>query len=369
MSPGDTVRSVHVDTERTWGGGQRQVAWLAAGLARRGHPTWVVARRGSRYAEALRGSGVEVVPLDPLVEWDVGAAARIGLLARRAGADLVVGHAAHAALLAAMATVRSGIALVVTRRVALPLHRSPLSRWKHHRARRIIAVSQRVRDVLLASGIGPDRVCIVYSGVDLTRPACPAEPGTLRALGLDPGSPVAVMVAALVPPHKDPATFVRALAAARRGRPDLQGLIVGGGPLLSIASRMCRELGLEDAVRLAGHREDAERLLAAAAVAVLSSRDEGLGTTLMDAMLWGIPVVATAAGGVPEVVRDGVDGLLSPPGDADALGRHLVVALNDTDLRARLVASARERVADFSAERMVDRTIEAYRDALYSAGC
>jgi len=298
MSPGDTVRSVHVDTERTWGGGQRQVAWLAAGLARRGHPTWVVARRGSRYAEALRGSGVEVVPLDPLVEWDVGAAARIGLLARRAGADLVVGHAAHAALLAAMATVRSGI-----------------------------------------------------------------------ALGLDPASPVAVMVSALVPPHKDPATFVRALAAARRGRPDLQGLIVGGGPLLSIASRMCRELGLEDAVRLAGHREDAERLLAAAAVAVLSSRDEGLGTTLMDAMLWGIPVVTTAAGGVPEVVRDGVDGLLSPPGDADALGRHLVVALNDTDLRARLVANARERVADFSAERMVDRTIEAYRDALYSAGC
>jgi len=298
MSPGDTLRSVHVDTERTWGGGQRQVAWLAAGLARRGHPTWVVARRGSRYAEALRGSGVEVVPLDPLVEWDVGAAARIGLLARRAGADLVVGHAAHAALLAAMATVRSGI-----------------------------------------------------------------------ALGLDPASPVAVMVSALVPPHKDPATFVRALAAARRGRPDLQGLIVGGGPLLSIASRMCRELGLEDAVRLAGHREDAERLLAAAAVAVLSSRDEGLGTTLMDAMLWGIPVVTTAAGGVPEVVRDGVDGLLSPPGDADALGRHLVVALNDTDLRARLVANARERVADFSAERMVDRTIEAYRDALYSAGC
>jgi glycosyltransferase involved in cell wall biosynthesis len=257
-----------------------------------------------------------------------------------------------------MATVRSGIALVVTRRVALPLHRNPLSQWKHHRARRIIAVSQRVRDVLLASGIGPDRVCVVYSGVDLTRPACPAEPGTLRALRLDPGSLVAVMIGSLVPPHKDPTIFVRTLAAARPPGPpgpDRRGT--------------CREIGFEDAVRLAGHRENAERLLAAAAVAVLSSRDEGLGTTLMDAMLWGIPVVATAAGGVPEVVRDGVDGLLTPPGDADALGRHLVVALNDTGLRARLAANARERVADFSAERMVDRTIEAYREALYSAGC
>ena len=369
MSLGDTLRSVHVDTERTWGGGQRQVAWLAAGLARRGHPTWLLARRGSRYAEVLRGSGVELVPLDPLAEWDAVAALRIRTLARAVRADVVVAHAAHAALLAAMATVRSGIALVITRRVALPLRRSPLSRWKHRRARRVIAVSQRVRDELLASGVEPERVCVVHSGVDLTRPAYPAEPGTLRAIGLDPGSPVAVMVCALVPPHKDPATFVRALAAARRDRPDLQGLIVGGGPLLSVTSRLCRDLGLGDTVRLAGHREDAERLLAAAAVAVLSSRDEGLGTTLMDAMLWGIPVVATAAGGLQEVVRNGVDGLLSPPGDAGALGHHIVSALNDADLRARMVANARTRIAEFSSERMVGRTIEVYRDALYSARC
>ena len=363
------LRSVHVDTERTWGGGQRQVAWLAAGLARRGHPTWVVARRGSRYAEELRGSGVDVVPLDPLTEWDIVAALRIRTLMRAIRADIVAAHAGHAALLAAAATVRSGIALVVTRRVALPLRRSPLSRWKHRRAQRIIAVSGRVRDVLLASGVERGRVCVVHSGVDLTRPARPAEPGTLRAMGLDPGRPVAVMVSALVPPHKDPATFVRALAVARRDRPDLQGLIVGGGPLHSDTSRLCRDLGLDDTVRLAGHREDAERLLAAAAVAVLSSRDEGLGTTLMDAMQWGIPVVATAAGGVPEVVRDGVDGLLSPPGDADALGRHLVSVLNDTDLRDRLAANARARVAEFSSERMIERTIEVYRDALYSARC
>jgi len=228
MSPGDTLRSVHVDTERTWGGGQRQVAWLAAGLARRGHPTWVLARRGSRYAEALRGRGVEVVPLDPLMEWDVVAALRIRTLAHAVRADIVVAHAAHAALLAAMATVRSGTALGVSQRVAL--RRSPHSRWRHRRAPRIIAASQRVRDVLLASGVEPDRECVVHSGVDLTHPTYPAEPGTLRAMDRDPGSLVAVMVSALVPPHKNPATFVRALAAARRDRPDLQGLIVEGGP-------------------------------------------------------------------------------------------------------------------------------------------
>jgi glycosyltransferase involved in cell wall biosynthesis len=369
MSEAGPLRSVHVDTERTWGGGQRQVAWLAAGLLGRGHAACVMARPDSRYAEVLRGSGVEVVPLAPLVEWDLLAAARIRAVARRFGAGLLVAHAAHAASLAAFAVVGTELRLVVTRRVAHPLRRSVLSRWKHRRADLIVAVSARVREALLADGVDGERVRVVHSGVDLGRPALPAAPATLRAVGLDPGLPIAVMVSSLIPPHKDPETFLRAIAAARRVRPDLQGLLVGGGPLLGAAVRTRAALGLEAAVALAGHREDAERLLAAASVAVLSSREEGLGTTLLDAMLWGVPVAATAAGGVREVVRDGMDGLLSPPGDGEALGANIAAILADGALRERLVASGRERVCDFSVERMVDGTIDAYRRALYSARC
>ena len=88
-----------------------------------------------------------------------------------------------------------------------------------------------------------------------------------------------------------------------------------------------------------------------------------------DAMLWGVPVAATAAGGVREVVRDGVDGLLSPPGDGEALGAHVAAILDDGALRDRLAAAGRERVRDFSVDRMVEETIDAYRHALYSARC
>lgn len=366
---GDTLRSVHVDTERAWGGGQRQVAWLAAGLARRGHPTWVMARLSDRFTARLADAGVTVAPCAPVAEWDPLAIARIRGLAQRTGAQLVVAHAAHAAALAALATLGTGVRLVITRRVALPVGRSGLSRWKHRRAALIVAVSERVREALLAVGVERERIRVVRSGVDLARPAEPAGGALLRALGLDPGRPLAVMVSALVPPHKDPVTFLRALAEARRRCPTLQGLLVGGGPLLAEARRVASELGLEGAVRLPGHRDDAERLLTAATVAVLSSRDEGMGTTLLDAMLWGVPVVATAAGGVREVVRDGLDGLLSPPGDGAALGANLAAVLADAALRGRLVASARERVREFSSERMVEQTVDAYRHALYSAPC
>jgi glycosyltransferase involved in cell wall biosynthesis len=369
MSGGDMLRSVHVDTERTWGGGQRQMAWLAAGLARRGHPTWVMARMSERFAERLRGTGVKVTSCTPVAEWDLLAVARIRRLVGRVGADLVVAHAAHAAALAALATVGTHARLVITRRVALPVRRSWMSRWKHGRAALIVAVSERVREVLVADGVQAERIRVVLSGVDLSRPAEPAGAGTLRALGLDPGRPIAVMVSSLVPPHKDPVTFLRAIAEARRVSPELQGLLVGGGPLLGEARQQVSKLGLEGAACAVGHRDDAERLLAAGTVAVLSSRDEGMGTTLLDAMLWGVPVVATAAGGVREIVRDGVDGLLSPPGDGAALGANLAAVLADASLRRSLVSAARERVREFSSDRMVEGSVEAYRGALYSAPC
>jgi len=114
-------------------------------------------------------------------------------------------------------------------------------------------------------------------------------------------------------------------------------------------------------LHLAGFRHDAVSLLAAADVAVLSSRDEGLGTTLLDAMLAGVPVVATAAGGVTEVVRDGVDGLLTPIGDGAALGAALIRVLDDARLRSALARAGRERMRQFSIEGTVGKTLEAYR--------
>ena len=369
MTGGRPLRTVHVDTERTWGGGQRQVAWLVAGLAARGHPTWLLARRGSRFPEVLAGSDVPVRRFDPLFEWDVAAAVRVRRFAERVGADLVVAHAAHASALAALASLGSGPPYVVTRRVALPVRAVGPSGWKYRRAAQVIAVSERVRGVLAASGLPVARLTVVRSGIDLWRAASPAAPAAFADLGLDPARPVAVMVSALVAPHKDPVTFVRAIAEARRARPDLQGLLVGGGPLLPEVVALARELAPDGSVRVAGDRLDAERLLAAGTVAVLTSRDEGLGTTLLDAMLWGVPIVATRAGGVAEIVRDGIDGLLAPVGDAAAVAAHVVRVLGDPALRGRLVAQARMRVDAFSVEAMVEGTIDAYRCALYSAPC
>jgi glycosyltransferase involved in cell wall biosynthesis len=355
-----TPRVVHVDTERTWGGGQRQLWWLARGLARRGRPSWVAARPRTRLAAELAAAGIPLVPLAPAWEWDPRAARTLRTALQEVGADVVHAHAAHAVALAGLARVGLDVTLVASRRVALRLRRNPLSRWKYARVDRFIAVSQRVRRALRDSGIDGGRIVVVPSGVDVGVPTPPASAGTLRGLGVDPQRPLMVMVSSLVPPHKDPQTFVAAVAAARASGCDVQALLVGDGPLAAGARRLARRLGLDGAIRFAGHRDDAEALLASADVAVLSSRDEGLGTTLLDAMLAGVPIVATAAGGVMELVRDGVEALLVPIGDGAALGQAVAQVLGNAALRAGLADAGRRRVRQFSVEATVEGTLAVY---------
>lgn len=361
VTEGAALRVVHVDTERTWGGGERQLHALAVEMRRRGHSNWAAVRPRTQLAAALAGGGVPVIGLSPAVEWDPVAVARLRALLRRVGAQVVHAHTAHAVATAALACAGTGARLLVARRVAHPLRRNPMSRWKYGRARRFIAVSDRVRDALRGCGVAAERISVVRSGLDLHRPVSRAGAATLRALGVRSGPALAVMVSSLVPPHKDPETFVSAIAAARAGGLDIQALLIGGGPLAAPTQRAVHRLGLDGVVRLTGFRRDAEQILAAADVAVLSSRDEGLGTTLLDAMAAGVPVVATAAGGVREVVRDGVDGLLAPVGDGPALGGAIARVLRDADLRNALRTAGRARVREFSLERTVEGTLEVYR--------
>jgi len=360
----ELFRIVHVDTERTWGGGQRQLRLLATRLRGQGHRSWAAVRPGTQLAAELADAELPVIPLAPAVEWDPVAVHRLRALLARVDADVIHAHSGHAVALAALASVGMRTRLVVSRRVALPLRRNPITRWKYGRAARIIAVSEHVREVLRAGGISDSRIGVVRSGMDLARHPAPACEAMLGSLGVDRRRPLVVMVSALVPPHKDPETFVAAVAAARAAGCDCQALLIGGGPLAGETARARRRAGLDGVLRLTGFRSDALELLAAADVAVLSSRDEGLGTTLLDAMQAGVPIVATAAGGVREVVRNGVDGLLVPVGDGAALGAAIARVLSDRVLAAALVASGKERVRTFSIERTAEATLRQYRMAM-----
>ncbi len=350
---------LHVDTERGWRGGERQVLWLAAGIRDRGHRSVVVARGDGELARRAADAGVEVVGLTPHGELDLVASFTLRRLIRGSGAAIVHAHTAHAAALAALGTIGTDTAIVIARRVDFPLNRNVGTRLKYGRAQAVIAVSRAVADVVAAGGVRRDRIHVVPDGVDLGRAVKPADAATLEALGVPSGVPLVVQVAALVP-HKDPLTFVRAADIVRQRVPGVRALLVGEGSLRAEVQAEVVRLKLDDVVVMTGFRADADELLTAAHVATLSSAEEGMGSVLLDAMAFEVPIAATTAGGIPEVVDHGETGLLCPPRDPPALAGNIVRLLTDPSFAMSVIARARERVKDFSVDRMVERTLAVY---------
>jgi glycosyltransferase involved in cell wall biosynthesis len=154
-------------------------------------------------------------------------------------------------------------------------------------------------------------------------------------------------------------------ALAQLERPRLRGVLVGVGPLEAELRQRVHELGLDGRVLLTGARADAIDVVAASDVLALTSRREGLGLTLVEALSVGTPVVATAVGGVLDVLGEGEAGLLVRSGDVAALTSAIARLLDDADLRERLVANGRRRVAEaFTVEDMVTGYLDAYSDAV-----
>ena len=349
-------RIIHVASGREWRGGQRQVLLLAAALAaRRDAPDQVVVTgQDTPLARRLAEAGVSVAA----VGWRAGLspAAQAGVLREIArGPALLHAHDAHAVTIAGLAAMLTRSPFIATRRAVFPLHRAGF--WT--RADCIIAISDAVRSTLVAGGVDPARIARVYSGIDVEA-VRRVRPGRIREeLGLRNGAALAVSVGALGR-DKDHDTLLTAAAALRTRRPELHWAIAGEGPLRAALESRIAELGLGDRVRLMGALDDPLALVAAADVFVMSSRDEGLGTSVLDAMALDVPIAATRTGGIPEMIREDA-GLLSPPRDGPALADSVDRLLGDSSLRSEVVRAAHQRVERFSAHEMAEGVLTVYR--------
>jgi glycosyltransferase involved in cell wall biosynthesis len=354
---------LHVNTERGWRGGERQTLWLAQGIARAGHRSMMVVRPGRPLAARSMEAGLETVFCSPGSELDLAAARFVRRCILANEVDVVHAHTAHAVALAALAARRTPACMVLTRRVGFPLRSNPFTRWKYRRADGVIAISSRVERSLVEGGIDPAIIEVIPSGVPLRREVAPAP---RSELGVADDAPLVVMVGALTH-EKDPVTFVRAVAAAHRRVPHLRALLVGDGPLRSEVQAEAARLGIANVLRLTGQRDDADALIAASDLVVLSSVEEGLGSVLLDAMAFAKPVAATSAGGIPEIVVNDETGLLVEPRDGEALGEAIARIVGDAELSARLGAGARARASRFSIENTVARTVAVYERVLSAA--
>ncbi len=354
---------IHIDTAETWRGGQNQVLLTAVGQQARGHRVVLVAHPEGELRRRATGL-VETVPIGAHGEMDLGAGWQLSRLLKRWQPDVLHAHDPHAVALGAVAlsigSPASLSVLVASRRVDFHIRGNAFSRWKYRRVTCFVAASRAIAAMLLEDGVEPGRVVTIHEGIDVDRVRQAPVAKIHEEFWLPAGVPVVGNIAALVP-HKGQKHLIDAAALAIREVPDAHFLILGEGELRATLERQVKETHLEKHVLLPGFRTDVLSLLKAFDVFVMSSVTEGLGTSLLDAMAAGRPIVATDAGGIPEVVLDGETGLLAPARDHKRMADAIVRLLRDRHLRERLAAAGLERVrAEFSVDRMVGETLALY---------
>ena len=358
---------LHVDSEYGWRGGQQQLAYLAMAMKKRCDHSAVVCQPDSHMMRFCCANKIECYPIRMQGEFDLLAGFKIARLARQEKINLLHLHSGHAVTLGLWARLfNAKLTLIATRRVDFRLRNRWFSRFKYknHWLSKIVCVSEEIGRIMRSDGIDGQRVTTIYSGVDLLKyhRSIPSKEFKDR-WGISDKAFIVGTIAAMVG-HKDYPTLLRAARLVVDRRPQIVFLAVGDGPLEREIRMLADQLNLGQRFIFCGYQDNIGGFLKNFDLFVLSSKQEGLGTSILDAQAAGVPVVACAAGGIPEMIQNGINGRLVPKETPTALAQAIIALADDADQRQRLIQAAYKSVADFSIEKTVGKYIGLYESVL-----
>ncbi|WP_374674244.1 glycosyltransferase [Ideonella sp.] len=361
------MKVLHVEAGKHLYGGALQVVFLMRGLAARGVPVALACPAGSAIAAAVRELGLPVHEMPMHGDADIGLVGRLGRLIRQERPDLLHLHSRRGCdTWGAVAGRLQRVPVVLSRRVDNPESRA-WAALKYRLPDHVVTISQGIRQVLLAEGLPAARITCVPSAVDTQqyRPDRAALADFRAEYGLAPDEPVIGMAAQFIE-RKGHATLLDAMPAVLARHPRTRVLLFGQGPLVEpVRARIESDERLRGRVQLAGFRRDLDRLLPCLDLLAHPAHMEGLGVALLQAAACGVPIVGGRAGGIPEIVRPGLNGELVEPGDAPGLAAALTGLLDDPARRARYGTAGRAWVErHFSIDAMVEGNLAVYRRLL-----
>jgi sugar transferase (PEP-CTERM/EpsH1 system associated) len=368
------VRVLHLITELNIGGAEKVLSRLLSRLDRERFAPAVACLYGGDgpVADEIRSLGIPVTDLGMTAKWRLDAFVRLYRLLYRQRPTILHTWMFHANVPGRVLGRLAGVPIVISSERTMG-QEGGLRRWLNRITGplpdRVACVSESVAEFAAQTiGIPPAKLAVIPNGIPLED----FQPGDRSRARVDPGIPLRAVVAGTVgrlQPVKGTSYLLEAWSRLASDHPDAILLLVGGGSQQAALERMSRRLGISERVRFLGDRADVPDLLRGMDVFVLPSLWEGMPNAALEAMAVGLPVVATAVGGTPEVVVDGVTGLLVPPGDPDALAQSIARLLCDPDLRYKMGQAGRERVVKhFSVGRMVEQTEWLYEQLLVEKG-
>jgi glycosyltransferase involved in cell wall biosynthesis len=342
-----------IDTEQVWRGGQEQLFTLARGLVQRGHEVHLVHQPNSAIGERARDIGLFLHPIAVRSEIGLISLMRFYSLMKRVRPDIVGFNTPKPILMGCIAAkIARAKARIIFRRVDFPL-RGWFSRFKYTWGiDGVVTISASIRNRLISAGVPASRIATIYEGIDLSiypalnresRAALPVVVGVVSHLSREKGIDCLIEAASMIPDVREKLRFT----------------IVGQGACLQSLRDLARQKGLEQIFQFTGFRSDIPELMKTFDIFVLPSLSEGLSSAILEAMACSLPIIASNVGGIPELVRHGVNGLLVAPADSAALTEAIQQLASDPEERLRVGQVNRKQVEEkYTMKQKISKTEE-----------
>lgn len=359
---------LHLCSERGWRGGEQQVAYLVMELNKLGVNSFLAVKQNSELENFCTKNSLRFFNVSFSNSFDIVSALKVKAICKENKIDIIHMHTSKAHGIGVLAALLGNkTKMVLSRRVDFKLQTNPLSRWKynHPSIKRILCVSNKIREIVREEITDKEKCITVYSGVDMNKFNSKKNKNNLlrNEFNISPDKILIGNTSALAD-HKDYFTFIDTIAKLIKANKNIHAFIIGDGELKHELEKYCRELGVEQSITFTGFRKDIRDVLPCLDIFLMTSKEEGLGTSILDAFLAKVAVVATNAGGIPEMVVHEQTGMLAPVGDSTTLTKWVSMLIDNPALKEKLIANASEKVKQFSKEATAMNTFEVYKQVL-----
>ena len=358
---------IHIDTEVSWRGGQQQAAYLLENLYKQGFHTQLICQPQSEFAKFCERKEIPFTAIKMHSEIDIWAGFKIAQICRQQNYRILHLHSAHALSIGIWAKLfYRKLLLIGVRRVDFHLKNNFSRKYKYNNRwmSRIVCISNGIKKVMMEDGVDQEKLVTIYSGIDIHKFDDVRRDKQFRSQNNISENDIIVGTVAAFVGHKDYPNLLQAAKLVIEKKSNIRFVALGDGKLEDEMKELADKLNISEKFHFLGFRQNIGSILKNFTIFVMPSKLEGLGTSILDAQSVGLPVIGTNTGGIPEAVKNDLNGFLVPPENSQELAKAIIKLSEDENLRQKFAKEAKEYVKKFDISTTVKKNIELYEELI-----
>lgn len=357
---------VHLSAEKTWRGGEQQIAYLVDELKLAGENQLIICKKNSAFEKYCIEKNIPFKSIGFKNQFDLKSSVAVKNICKEFNADIMHLHSSHAHAIAVWSYfIGNKTAMVLSRKVDFAVSKNILSNIKYNckGIKKIICVSNAIKKIMELSINDKSKLEVIYDGIDLERDKQVDRNYLRNEFNIDDKKIIIANTSALAD-HKDYPTYIKTIKYLKN-KIDAKYFIVSDGPLKNEIIDLVKSNGLEEDVVFTGFRNDIKKILSSIDYFVITSKTEGLGSSILDAYAAGVPVITTDAGGITEIANRET-AMVNKIGDYESIAESIFELINNEELKDTLIKNAQLFVQEFDKKIMASKTLSVYREAVSS---